>query len=160
MNPERAKEIIADAHAKAVHGPWSDQIDNVMRPGEREEVNAVWDTMPGNTCFVDALYRIRDGQATDFKAVPYSSALYDQGVHPGGGALGRPGPTAYLIAEIDLRDRESLSRALRRAKILKENSAHVRVFDVLTTQIHITPAWEVNQPYPLLGVILTRVEEP
>jgi hypothetical protein len=58
MKPERAQEIIQAAHDTAVHGPWSDQLDKVMTKEERSEVNAVWDTMPGDTCFVDAIYRI------------------------------------------------------------------------------------------------------
>jgi hypothetical protein len=29
-----------------------------MTKEERAEVNTYWDTMPGDTCFVDAIYRI------------------------------------------------------------------------------------------------------
>ena len=62
MTSNRAKQIIEDARAKAVHGPWCDQLDHVMHPGERDEVNRVWETMPGYTCFVNALFRIaKDG---------------------------------------------------------------------------------------------------
>lgn len=64
MTQERANEIIAQAKAKAVHGPWCDQLDKVMLPGERAEIVKVWKTMPGHTCFVDALYRIARGQAS------------------------------------------------------------------------------------------------
>ncbi len=54
MMPWRAREIIAGARALAVHGPWSDQIDRVLRPGERE---AVWKATRRG-CFVDTLYDI------------------------------------------------------------------------------------------------------
>lgn len=58
MTPARAQEIIAAAQAKAVHGPWCDQLDRVMTFDERREVIAVWETMPGYTNFVSALFRI------------------------------------------------------------------------------------------------------
>ena len=58
MKPERATEIIREAKAKCVHGPWSDQLSNVMTQDERREVVTVWNTMPGSACFVDALLRI------------------------------------------------------------------------------------------------------
>lgn len=58
ITPERAQEIIQSAHDACTCGPWSDWLDRVMQPGEREEVNQVWETMPGYTCFVDAIYRI------------------------------------------------------------------------------------------------------
>lgn len=58
MTPERATEIIRDAKALAVHGPWSDQLSNVMTADERAEIVTVWKTMPGYTCFVDAILRI------------------------------------------------------------------------------------------------------
>lgn len=58
MKPERAREIIQAAYDKASVGPWSDQLDKVMSKEERAEVCAVWETMPGHTCFVDAIYRI------------------------------------------------------------------------------------------------------
>ena len=62
MTKERANQIIEQARNKAVFGPWCDQLDKVMLPGERAEIMAVWDTMPGHTCFVDALYRIAKGR--------------------------------------------------------------------------------------------------
>jgi hypothetical protein len=58
MTPERAQEIIQSAYNTCTCGPWCDQIDKVMKEGERKEVIQVWDTMPGDTCFVDALYYI------------------------------------------------------------------------------------------------------
>lgn len=61
MTPERATEIIAQAKAHVTFGPWSDAIDRVMQPGERDDVVTVWKTMPGHTCFVDALIRISNG---------------------------------------------------------------------------------------------------
>jgi len=58
MTSDRAKEIIQQAKKLANVGPWSDQLDKVMTKEERDEVNKVWETMPGYTCFVDALYHI------------------------------------------------------------------------------------------------------
>lgn len=64
MTPERAQEIIAQArNTGGAFCMWSDNIEKVMRPGERDEVRKVWDTMPGYTCFVDALNRIAAGAA-------------------------------------------------------------------------------------------------
>jgi hypothetical protein len=60
MTPERANEIIEQAQAKAKHGPWSDQLKKVMTPEEHATILAVWETMPGNTCYVDALLRIKN----------------------------------------------------------------------------------------------------
>ena len=62
MTPERAAEIIAQAHALAKHGPWSDQLRNVMTVDEIAGVFAVWKTMPGSTCFMDALLRIESNR--------------------------------------------------------------------------------------------------
>jgi hypothetical protein len=58
MTPERAQQIIQAAYDTCTCGPWSDQLDKVMSREERAEVNEVWETMPGDTCFVDAIYRI------------------------------------------------------------------------------------------------------
>lgn len=56
MNRERAREIIQAAYDQATIGPWSDQLDKVMTKKERAEVKAFWDTLPGHTCFVDAIF--------------------------------------------------------------------------------------------------------
>ena len=61
MTSERAAQIIEQAQARAIHGPWSDQLDKVMTAEERAEVLQLWRTMPGYTCFVDALLRIKQG---------------------------------------------------------------------------------------------------
>ena len=58
MIPERAQEIIQAAYDTCTCGPWCDQLDKVMTKEERQKVNQVWDTMPGDTCFVDAIYYI------------------------------------------------------------------------------------------------------
>jgi len=58
MTPKRAQEIIQAAYDRCTCGPWCDQLDKVMTDQERKEVNQVWDTMPGDTNFVDAIYRI------------------------------------------------------------------------------------------------------
>lgn len=61
MTRERANEIIAQAQTRAKYGPWSDQLDKVMSADERRAVLEMWETMPGYTCFVHALYRIANG---------------------------------------------------------------------------------------------------
>lgn len=63
MTPQRAQEIIDNARAHSVGFPWVDQIKNELLPGEREQVNAVWDTLPGHTHFVNALEHIARGDA-------------------------------------------------------------------------------------------------
>ena len=63
VTQERADQIIEQAKSKAIHGPWSDQLERVMTPAERAEVMDKWDTMPGHTCFVHALLRLRNGDA-------------------------------------------------------------------------------------------------
>jgi hypothetical protein len=67
MTPERAREAIIQARLRCVSvlSPWSDQLKNTMTDEEIAYVRRVWDTMPGNTCFVDALFRVRDGKAID-----------------------------------------------------------------------------------------------
>jgi hypothetical protein len=62
VTPERAAQIIDQAQAKAVHGPWSDQIGKVITRQENQEILDKWETMPGNTCYVDALLRLKNGE--------------------------------------------------------------------------------------------------
>ena len=64
MTKERAQQIIQAAKDKTVYGPWCDQLDKVMTKAEEAEVNAVWETMPGYTNFVQALFRIANGEET------------------------------------------------------------------------------------------------
>ena len=61
---ERKREIWNKCEARAKEtakrigvSSWSDQIDKVITPEERKEVKALWDTMPGTTCFADAFLR-------------------------------------------------------------------------------------------------------
>ena len=61
MTKERAKEIIGQARAKTIYGPWVDQLDKVMTPEEIKEVKQMWNTMDGSTNFVQALYRFVKG---------------------------------------------------------------------------------------------------
>lgn len=58
----RAKEIVAQARDKAVHGPWCDQLDKVMSAEERDQVLFHWDTLDGSTNFVNALYDFVEGK--------------------------------------------------------------------------------------------------
>lgn len=62
MTQQRASAIIEEAKNKTEFGPWSDQLTKVMTREERLEVNRVWDTMPGHTCFIDALFRVAKRQ--------------------------------------------------------------------------------------------------
>lgn len=64
MSPTRAQGIITAARFVSTYGPWSDMIDKVMAPGEREQVIAVWELMPNHTCFVDALNLIASNGAS------------------------------------------------------------------------------------------------
>jgi hypothetical protein len=66
MTPERARGILDASRFVSNIGPFSDQIDAVMAKGEREEVLKVWETLPGYTCFVDALNYIAAGKAEDW----------------------------------------------------------------------------------------------
>lgn len=59
LTRERVDEIIKQARDKSTYGPWSDQLDKVMTKEEREEVIQRWNTMDGETCFVDALLSFR-----------------------------------------------------------------------------------------------------
>lgn len=58
LTPGRAKEIIAQAKKKAVHGPWTDQLDKVMTTAERKRINDIWDTMGGSADSYGALMRV------------------------------------------------------------------------------------------------------
>jgi hypothetical protein len=58
MAKERAQAIIDQAHEMAIGYPWVEAIDKVITAAERAEVNAIWNTLPGNYCFVDALCHI------------------------------------------------------------------------------------------------------
>jgi len=57
LSQKRAVEIFEQAKQQAGHGPWSDQLDKIMTRGERLEINALWNTMNGSSCFVDAFLR-------------------------------------------------------------------------------------------------------
>jgi len=36
-------------------------LNQFITPAERQEILDKWKTMPGNTCFMDAFYRIQKG---------------------------------------------------------------------------------------------------
>lgn len=55
MTPERAKQIL---QAGSQWSNYSKHCDSF----EDAEVRAVWDTMPGHTCWRDALVRIARGE--------------------------------------------------------------------------------------------------
>lgn len=59
----RAKQIIEQARALAAFGPWSDQLDKVMAPGEREFVRKAGLRLPGSYSFVSVLERIARGDS-------------------------------------------------------------------------------------------------
>lgn len=58
MTKDRAQEILKQAREKATVGPWCDQLDKVMTEEERKRVIKHWDTLSGETSFVDALQSI------------------------------------------------------------------------------------------------------
>ena len=59
FGPERAEAIFELARQKA---PWAENLDPNMTDGEIAYVKAVWDTLPGYTCFWDAFNNIRLGR--------------------------------------------------------------------------------------------------
>lgn len=77
VSPARAKAIQQAAREKAKSGPWSDQLVRVMEPGEHRYVSDVWDSMPGNTSFVDALDAIAKGKAKTAAEKPYPLSKSD-----------------------------------------------------------------------------------
>ena len=54
MTPNRAKEI----QQEQAEWPYWGALQRTMTADEISEVNELWDTMPGYTCFADALNRI------------------------------------------------------------------------------------------------------
>ena len=60
MTKDRAQEIVNAIHADK--WGWQGRPDKYFRDGERAEVLVKWHTMPGYTCFADALYRIARGE--------------------------------------------------------------------------------------------------
>lgn len=66
VTPERAREIMAQAQAKAVHGPWSDQIQKVITPEENAYFLAVWDAIArGTSTFMTAFFAALNNEVTD-----------------------------------------------------------------------------------------------
>lgn len=59
MTAQRAREIYR-AITESRWG-WNQDIKKFFRPGEHEAVMAYWTTLPGNTCFHDALLRMTHG---------------------------------------------------------------------------------------------------
>lgn len=59
LTHERVNQIIEQAKDKAVYGPWVDQLDKVMTPEEIKEVKDRWNTMSGDTNFVNALFSFK-----------------------------------------------------------------------------------------------------
>jgi hypothetical protein len=56
ITKERARNIIDQAKALSMYGPWVDQLDKVILPNERKEIIAHWESMSGESSFVDALF--------------------------------------------------------------------------------------------------------
>ena len=63
MTKERAQEILNSIYND--RWGWQCNTDKFFRLGEREEVIRKWKTMPGYTCFADALHRIAKGETMD-----------------------------------------------------------------------------------------------
>ncbi|MCK9432628.1 MAG: hypothetical protein M0R00_06690 [Candidatus Omnitrophica bacterium] len=60
MDQKRAQEIVDAIHRD--RWQWQGDTNKHFRHGERAEVIEKWKTMPGHTCFADALYRIAKGE--------------------------------------------------------------------------------------------------
>lgn len=59
MTPERAREI----RVSASRWPYWGNYSRFMTADEIEEVRRVWDTLPGNTSFADALESFESSQS-------------------------------------------------------------------------------------------------
>ena len=59
MTQERAMEIVRSIHSD--RWGWQGNTDKFFREGELDQVRKKWLTMPGYTCFADALYAIARG---------------------------------------------------------------------------------------------------
>lgn len=57
MTKERADEILKSGNASFGN------YRKYMTESEIAEINALWNTMPGHTCFYDAICRIYQGRA-------------------------------------------------------------------------------------------------
>jgi len=55
LSASRAKIILKDAVDAPGHGPWQDRIKEFMTKDEEDAVMQVWDQLPGETSFTDAL---------------------------------------------------------------------------------------------------------
>jgi len=62
MTPTRAKEIIKTRGEGNRFGEGHFDYGYKMTEAEVQEVKKVWDTMPGYTCFANALGRIGKGE--------------------------------------------------------------------------------------------------
>jgi hypothetical protein len=56
MSPERARYLLENSNEFT--GP---SIAKLETPEERQFVLDFWEKMPGSTCYIDAVRRIRDG---------------------------------------------------------------------------------------------------
>jgi hypothetical protein len=65
ITQERATEIFNQAVKQAKIGPWSDELRRIMTPDEIKAVYDQWQTMPGNTCFVDSFLRFKNQPTKD-----------------------------------------------------------------------------------------------
>lgn len=63
LTPERARKVWDEAgelqRTGRRFGPNADIVPALLTDGERAAVKALWDTMPGNTTWMDAFHRIR-----------------------------------------------------------------------------------------------------
>jgi len=62
MEKERAQEILRCIYGLKYNWQDSEGVAKCFLPGEKEEVIEKWRTMPGYTCFADALIRISEGK--------------------------------------------------------------------------------------------------
>lgn len=61
MTRERALEIKQQCQLLAEGSPWSDQMDHILTPQEKQEIITYWKNLPGGSSFLDAFFDICNG---------------------------------------------------------------------------------------------------
>lgn len=79
VTPQRAREIMTKAQGIS-KGPWSDQLSRVMTKGEYRYILDIWDTMPGNTSFMSAFYKVLGSRQSSLDAAIGRLARFEEGV--------------------------------------------------------------------------------
>lgn len=59
LTAHRIDEIERLCQTSKGHGPWSDQLDNIMTEDEQDEVRTHWYLLDGESCFVSAMFDLK-----------------------------------------------------------------------------------------------------